>query len=144
MQHPLRTKDAINKIVSAIESAELNTSGEIRVHVESKCTGDSLSRALYIFKKLKMYKTEQRNAILIYVAYDSHKLAIIGDEGINSKVGDSYWGNIKEDMITSFLDDNYVGGVCNAVTKIGDSLKQFFPYKSNDVNEQSNEVSFGD
>jgi len=85
------TKDEQAQIVKAIESAELNTSGEIRVHLESLCSGDPFKRAVYLFNKLKMHKTKDRNGVLIYIAFESKKFAIIGDSGINEKVSDNFW-----------------------------------------------------
>ena len=53
------------QIVEAIEEAELNTSGEIRLHVEASCKADVLDRAVYIFEKLDMHKTELRNGGIV-------------------------------------------------------------------------------
>ena len=57
----MKVKDFIGKqgqeeIVAAIKEAELDTSGEIRVHLESKCPADPLQRAVYIFNYLKILK----------------------------------------------------------------------------------------
>lgn len=137
-------KTGQQRIVDAIKSAELNTSGEIRVHIESKCEADVLGRAVYIFNYLKMYKTEQRNAVLIYVAVESKKFAIIGDAGINQAVPDNFWNSIKEQMGADFAAGRYVEGLCTAIKDAGDSLKKYFPYSSDDINEQSDEISFGE
>ena len=137
-------KDEQARIVRAIEEAELNTSGEIRVHVESKCKGDAVSRAIYVFNYLKMYETAQRNGVLVYVAHESKKLAIIGDVGINNKVPADFWNTIKDDMIAAFSRNCYVEGICEAVKAAGISLKEYFPYQQDDINEQPNEISFGD
>lgn len=132
------------RIVRAIEEAELNTSGEIRVHIESKCKGDAVSRAIYVFNYLKMYETAQRNGVLVYVAHESKKLAIIGDVGINNKVPADFWNKIKDDMVLAFSRNCFVEGICAAVKAAGISLKEYFPYQQDDVNEQPNEISFGD
>lgn len=137
-------KHGQQQIVGAIKEAELNTSGEIRVHLESKCTGDVLSRAVYIFNYLKMYNTAARNGVLIYVAVESKKFAIIGDAGINNAVPDNFWNSIKERMGASFSKGNYVQGLCDAIKESGDSLKKYFPYQSDDINEQPDEISFGE
>lgn len=142
-------KEFINKedqarIVKAIEEAELDTSGEIRVHIESKCKSDAVSRAIYIFNYLKMYETAQRNGVLIYVAYESKKLAIIGDVGINNRVPSDFWNIIKDNMINSFAAGNVVDGICEAIKAAGVSLKEYFPYQDDDINEQPNEISFGE
>lgn len=139
-----RSKETQNIIVSAIEKAELNTSGEIRVHLEKKCSANPLSRAFYVFDHLKMQKTAQQNAILIYVAYESKKMAIIGDEGINKVVDKDYWNNIIAQMGNAFSKGLYAEGIADAVLNVGDALKGHFPYQDDDINEQSNEVSYGD
>lgn len=131
-------------IEQAIKEAELNTSGEIRVHLESKCSGDPLQRAVYIFNYLKMYRTQARNGVLVYVAVGSRKYAIIGDAGINAVVPDNFWDGIKEQMQVNFAAGNYVDGLVQAIRESGVSLKRYFPYQSDDINEQPDEISFGE
>ena len=131
-------------VVQAIKEAELNTSGEIRVHIESKCASDPLQRAVYVFNYLKMYQTQARNGVLIYVAVESRKFAIIGDAGINNAVPDNFWDSIKQGMGEAFSKGNYVGGLSQAIREAGNSLKKYFPYQSDDVNEQPDEISFGE
>lgn len=131
------------QIVKAIKEAELNTSGEIRVHIEAKCPSDPLKRAVYIFNYLKMYNTKARNGVLVYVAVESRKFAIIGDAGINNAVPDNFWDEIKEKMRAAFSAGDYVGGISGAVKEAGNSLKKYFPYQSDDINEQPDEISFG-
>ena len=131
-------------IEQAIKEAELNTSGEIRVHLESKCSGDPLQRAVYIFNYLKMYRTQARNGVLVYVAVGSRKFAIIGDAGINAVVPEDFWDGIKEQMRASFAAGNYVEGLVQAVKEAGVSLKKYFPYQSDDINEQPDKISFGE
>lgn len=131
-------------IEQAIKEAELNTSGEIRVHLESKCSGDPLQRAVYIFNYLKMYRTQARNGVLVYVAVGSRKYAIIGDAGINAVVPDNFWDGIKEQMQQNFAAGNYVDGLVQAIRESGVSLKRYFPYQSDDINEQPDEISFGE
>ena len=145
----MKVKDFIGKegqlqIVQAIKDAELHTSGEIRVHLESKCAGDPLQRAVYIFNYLKMYNTQSRNGVLVYVAVQSRKFAIIGDVGINNAVPDNFWDGIKQRMGEAFSAGNYVEGLSSAIREAGESLKKYFPYQSDDVNEQPDEISFGE
>lgn len=140
----LITKEQQRQIVQAIEEAERNTSGEIRVHIESKCKTDVIGRAIYVFNYLKMYKTAQRNGVLIYIATDSKKLAIIGDMGINERVPEGFWDEIKNKMGATFAAGRFVEGICEAIDAAGHSLKEYFPYLKEDVNEQPDEVSFGE
>ena len=132
------------RIVDAIKEAELNTSGEIRVHIESRCKGNVLDRAAYIFKKLKMHKTAQRNGVLFYLAYKDRKFAILGDAGINSKVPENFWDEIKDRMAAKFKEGKFAEGLSEGIIESGNQLKKHFPYQTDDVNELSDEISFGD
>ena len=131
------------QIEDAIREAEKNTSGEIRVHLESHCKEDVLDRSAYLFKKLEMHKTEQRNGVLFYLAVVDHKFAVIGDAGINSKVYGDFWKEINEIMTTCFKQGEFVGGLSKGILRCGEQLKTYFPYQKNDVNELPDEISFG-
>ena len=131
-------------IVQSIKSAELLTSGEIRVHVEPKCpVDDPYARAVEVFDQLKMYQTRGRNAVLIYLAYDSHKFAIIGDSGINDRVPAGFW-DTERDLLAQHLSRGNAGqGVCQVIMQVGEKLKSYFPHQDDDINEQSDEISIG-
>ncbi len=131
------------KVVSAIVAAEKRTSGEIRVHVEPRCkAGDPYERAVQVFNELKMYETRQRNAVLVYVAYDSHVFAIIGDSGINERVGAGFWNKEKDTLAAYLRQGDPVGGLCEVIGQIGESLSSYFPWQKDDINEQSDEISY--
>jgi len=130
------------KITNAIRSAESNTSGEIRVHIEKHCKGDVLDRAAYIFDKLQMQRTDLRNGVLFYLAYDDRKFAILGDAGINQKVPDNFWEEIKDEMTVEFGEGNFADGLSKGIMKAGDKLKKHFPWQEDDVNELPDEISF--
>lgn len=138
------TRDELNKIVESIEKAELETSGEIRFHMESRCKGDPLKRAIQVFKNLKMHKTELRNGTLIYLATEDKKFAIVGDKGINDKVPENFWEDVKEEMANNFKKKEFETGISRAILKVGEKLKEYFPHQSNDINELSDEVSIGE
>ena len=130
-------------ITKAIEKAEHQTSGEIRVHLESKCNEEVLDRAAWLFKKLKMHETKDRNGVLIYLSINDRKFAIIGDAGINKVVPEGYWNDIKEMMIGHFKKGEFAIGLINGIEKTGEHLKQYFPWQENDVNELPDEISYG-
>lgn len=127
----------------AIENAELDTSGEIRVHIENTVSGDVLDRSAYLFTKLGMDKTARRNGVLIYLAVKNRRFAIIGDAGINQVVPENFWDNIKSQMLLHFREGKFADGLVRAINLAGIQLKKHFPYQKGDVNELSNEISFG-
>lgn len=138
------TKEEKEDITLAIKNAELDTSGEIRVHIDEKCKGDARDKAAYIFEKLKMHKTEQRNGVLFYLALKNRKFAILGDVGINNVVPENFWDNIRDNMLNHFRENHFVDGLVEGIGLAGQQLKKHFPYQTDDVNELSDEISFGD
>ena len=144
----MKPSDFFNKddkalITNAIKNAELNTSGEIRVHIENKCKTDVLDRATYIFEKLAMHKTEKRNGVLFYLAVNNKKFAILGDAGINEVTPENFWENIKETMLSYFKEEEFANGLEKGIKVAGEQLKEHFPYLSDDINELPDEISFG-
>lgn len=137
------TKQEQTDIKTAIKEAELNTSGEIRVHIEKDLKGDPLDRAAYLFERLDMHKTAERNGILFYLAVDSKKFAILGDAGINAKVPENFWDDIKSQMTEHFTKEDFTGGLTAGIVLTGEQLKKHFPYQTDDINELSDEISFG-
>jgi uncharacterized membrane protein len=133
------------RIMEAVARAELNTSGEVRVHIESKCKEATvLDRASQVFAHLDMQKTEARNGVLIYVALDDHKFAIIGDIGINQKVPDNFWESTASAMTSKFKNGEILEGIIVGIDHAGEQLAHYFPYTDDDINELSDEISFGE
>lgn len=138
------TPEQKKRILGAIRNAELDTSGEIRVHIEKVCPGDVLDRAAYVFGKLGIHKTELRNGVLFYLAYQNRKFAFIGDKGINAIVPDDFWDSLKMKAIIHFREGRFTEGLVEAIEATGEKLKQYFPRKQDDVNELPDEISFGE
>ncbi len=131
------------KIKEAVQKAELNTSGEIRVHISKNCSDSALDCATFWFEKLEMHKTEQRNGVLFFLSTKDKKFAIIGDVGINSKVSDDFWNQIKDTILSHFKEQKFEEGLTKGIIMAGKQLKKHFPYQTNDVNELSDDISFG-
>lgn len=131
-----------HRILEAIQHAEKDSSGEIRVHIENRCKGDVMDRAANVFAKLKMHKTKLRNGVLFYLAIDHRKFAILGDAGINAKTGSDFWDAIKSEMANSFKVGQFTDGLVEGILKAGEQLKVHFPYQQDDVNELPDDISF--
>jgi uncharacterized membrane protein len=129
-------------ILQAIGEAEKETSGEIRVHIESACSEDVLDRAAWLFRKLGMSKTDERNGVLFYLAVSDRKFAVIGDAGINSKVPEGFWDCIKELLAREFREGRFTEGLSEGIRLAGKQLKSHFPRKATDRNELTDEISF--
>ncbi|QEC65808.1 TPM domain-containing protein [Panacibacter ginsenosidivorans] len=133
------------KILAAINEAERNTSGEVRVYIESRCSYvDPIDRAMEIFYSLKMDATELHNGVLVYVAMKDRQLAIFADEGIYKKASAAFWKEEVSKMLSQFNKENYADGIATVVKEIGELLHANFPYDADtDKNELPDDIVFG-
>ncbi len=137
------TKEEEQEIVQAIVTAEKNTSGEIRVHIEETSEKPPIERAKEVFSTLEMHKTEARNGVLFYIGVANKGFAILGDEGINNVVEADFWDCTKDLVLGHFKNKEFKKGLVEGVLRAGEKLKHYFPYQSDDTNELSNEISKG-
>jgi uncharacterized membrane protein len=138
------TKTEEKHILSAIKEAELASSGEVRVFVESHCKGNIEARTIDIFKQLKMHKTRERNAVLIYVAIKDRRFTIFGDEGIHQKMGFQFWNAEAATLKSFFVENKIIDGLSATIISIGQILKEHFPYSTDDKNELPDTIVYGD
>ncbi|MBB4078945.1 putative membrane protein [Lewinella aquimaris] len=130
------------QIIAAIRAAELATSGEIRVHVEVGARKPALEVATRIFQELEMENTQDRNAVLILLAVDRREFAILGDVGINKVVPEDFWATERDLMQQHFKRGEFATGIELVIQQIGEKLKTYFPYQTDDVNELPDEISY--
>jgi len=128
-------------IVAAIKAAEATTSAEIRVFVSRKKTEDALKQAKAEFHRLGMEKTADRNGILLFIAPESQKFAVIGDTGIHAKCGQSFWEDVTAAISAEFRKGAFTQGIILGIRKTGELLRQHFPRKDDDKNELTDEVA---
>ena len=131
------------QIIASIKSAEKNTSGEIRVHIENTTEKSPLERAKEVFLLLNMDETELQNGVLFYVAVDCKQFAIYGDRGIYHQTKQDFWDAEKELVVNHFSKKQNAEGLISAIEKVGEKLQKLFPFTSDDVNELPNEISKG-
>lgn len=137
------TKEDEQRIIAAIEEAERQTSGEIRVHLERNYEGSITAAASRTFHKLKMDRTELRNGVLIFIVPPKHEFAIYGDQGINQKVPQNFWEAVRDIMQENFRHGKFAEGVCQGIQLAGEKLREHFPWEKGDKNELSDEISYG-
>lgn len=137
------TPEELGRVRDAVRAAEKRTSGEIRVHLDVAIMEDVLDHAAFVFDDLGMAKTKDRNGVLIYVSVPGRKVAVIGDEAIHAKLGDNYWHGVLELILDQFKQDRFCEGLCAGVERLGEQLREHFPFQRDDLNELSDDVSFG-
>ena len=131
------------RIVAALKKAELQTTGEIRVHIENRCAGNVLDRGAWVFKKLRMHHTKERNGVLFFVALTDRKFAVLGDTAINRRIPSTFWNDMKLTMEKYFIAGNITEGITEGIRMAGEQMKTHFPRQAGDINELPDEISFG-
>lgn len=133
------------RVEIAIRAAEKVTSGEIRVFAERNCSYvDAVDRARELFQQMEMYRTAQRNGVLIYWAVRDRQVAIFADEGIHQRVGEAYWHDRVQQMMIHFRSDDPATALEACVRAVGESLSKYFPYDpGSDRNELSDSMMIG-
>lgn len=132
-------------IVDAIKTAESQTSGEVRLFVESRCKYvNALDRAVEVFERLEMYQTAARNGVLVYLAMRDRQFAVFGDKGIDEKVGSDFWKQEIRHIKAHFEGQNFATGIQQMILAIGAALKTAFPYdRQTDINELPDDIVYG-
>jgi uncharacterized membrane protein len=145
----MRTREFLSKlehdrIVQTIREAESKTSGEIRVFIQrGELKSDPLAAAQKKFRQLRMDKTRQRNAVLIFVVPRTHKFAVVGDKAIHEKCGDEFWRRIVDGMRTHFQNEDFSDALVEAIKEIGSVLASHFPKTLENANELPDDVIEG-
>jgi uncharacterized membrane protein len=127
-------------IEAAIGKAERATSAELKLIVRGQRRGDIRQTAAELFREHHLDQTRQRNAVLILLVLAKREFLIYGDEGIHEKVGQSFWDDVREVMGAHFVRDDFGGGLQAGIERIGEKLKQYFPWTQEDINEIDNGI----
>lgn len=135
------SKEEEQEVVEAIQKAEKNTSGEIRVHIEKSSNGEIWDRAMEVFHLLKMDNTKENNGVLIYVAIEDRSFIIYGGKGINDIVPKDFWECTKDAIVKEFKKGDFKQGLINGIQNAGEQLQKHFPWSSDDKNELSDKIS---
>ena len=131
------------QIVEAIRRAETSSSGEIRVYVSDEAVDDPVAAAQVQFQRIGMHATAERNGVLIFVAPRSRNFAIVGDDGVHARCGQSFWTDVAAAMARHFALDHPTEAIVLGIRKAGELLSSHFPCRPGDRNELPNEVIRG-
>jgi uncharacterized membrane protein len=140
VNHFLTAKEE-REVIEAIRTAEKNTSGEIRVHIENTAPINPFERAMEVFHLLKMDTTLLRNGVLIYLAIKDKAFVIYGDKGINDVVPPHFWDSTRDVMAGYFKQGHFKQGLMEGILKAGAQLQQHFPWHTGNTNELKDDIS---
>ena len=132
-------------IEQAIAASEATHAGEIRFAIEAALEIGPLlqgqtarSRAIDVFSQLRIWDTEHRNGVLIYLLLADRDVEIVADRGIARKVDAEAWELICREMERAFAQQDYEGGVLNGIKAVGRHLSHCYPPAGSAANEVEN------
>jgi uncharacterized membrane protein len=131
-----------NEIASTMLNADFKTSGEIRVRFERKAGRDPLAAARNAFLKLGMRENPSQNGVLFYISVFDRKFAVLGDEGINSKVGQQFWDIVRDAVITKLKEKQFAIGLIGGINMVAEKLAEFYPDEKIDLKENPDAITF--
>lgn len=139
LRFPLRS---MQSIAAAIRDSEKLHMGELRFVVEAGLEWQDLfsgihsrERALQVFSQLRVWDTEHNSGVLIYLLLANHKVEIVADRGINSRVNQAEWISICQDMESKFRAGEFESGVLQGVAAVSRLLQQHFPAQTHNPND---------
>ncbi|NRS91387.1 putative membrane protein [Chryseobacterium sp. 16F] len=136
------TNIEMDSLVETIKTAENNSTGEIRIHIDSNTDDRNAEVAFEVFKTLCKDKTAEKNAVLFHVNFEQKYLTIIGDEGISRCVDQKFWDVMHDYITAEFAKGNFYKALKSSVLKTGIELKNHFPITGENPNELPDEITF--
>jgi uncharacterized membrane protein len=128
---PQTTLDAIER---AITDSERTHAGEICFAVEGALQGVALygnqpprERAIEVFSVQRLWDTEHRSGVLIYVLLADHAVEIVADRGAHARIDAQEWESICHEMELAFGRGEYRGGALHGIQAVTALLVRHFP-----------------
>jgi uncharacterized membrane protein len=142
-----RFSDAVDAAIeSAIRAAEKGTSGEIRFAIETALDIAELwagltprERAMQVFSQLRVWDTELRNGVLIYVLGADRDVEIVADRAAAAKIPAAEWEAVCRLIEGHFRAGRFEAGAVAGVAAVGGLLELHFPAVPGDRNELPNQ-----
>jgi uncharacterized membrane protein len=139
----LRSIDS-ERVKTAIEMAERQTSGEIVVSVAPYFWGNVNKAARRTFARMGVTQTAARNGVLFFIVPSRRLFVVLGDQGIHEKVGQEFWELVAGHLTEHFRLGEFTEGLVQAIEEVGHQLANYFPYdRSIDKNELGDDIDFG-
>jgi len=133
-------------IEAAIRAAEARTSGEIRFVIETALDPVAAGRghaprerALEVFSQFRVWDTELRNGVLIYVLVADRDVEILADRGAAAVIPPAGWEAAARRMEEEFRAGRYREGAIAGVEAVGELLERHFPARAVNRDELPNQ-----
>ncbi len=115
--------------------------GFARVFVfERRATEMAEEQALQEFQALELHRTEAATGVLIFVSLFERRVVVLGDHGIDAKVGVAHWKATNEAVLAGIARGSLRDGLVEGIRRAGDVLAEHFPHHDGGKNELPDRV----
>jgi uncharacterized membrane protein len=136
---------SLARIASAVQSAETDHSGEIRIALEGDLDFMALvrgqtprERAITVFSELRVWDTARNNGVLVYVLLADRDVEIVADRGFVSRVDPSDWERVCHVLEKEFAAGRWEDGLMKCIEAVSEIIAAHFPYEEGDRDELAN------
>jgi uncharacterized membrane protein len=130
------------RVTEEIRRFEARSSGEIVVHLCGRSrTGAIMRDAAETFSRLGLARTQERNAVLFFIAVRDHRFAVLGDRGIDEAVPPGFWDEVVGGVQRHFGEGRFADGLVAGIDLAGEALARYFPPRPDDRNELPDAIS---
>lgn len=116
----------------------------VRTLVPEMCLTEQVERkAREAFFDHELFATRERTGVLILISELEHRVAILGDTGIDKRLHASGWHAHVQRMVGAIREGRAADGLCDVIGSIGHVLAEHLPARAGDTDELSNRVRIG-
>jgi putative membrane protein len=102
---------------------------------EDRATAVAQEQAFQEFYANDLHKTEAATGVLLFVSLFEHRVIILADEGIDSKVDAEFWADSDELILDGIRKGSLKEGLIAGIRQAGERLALDFPWTEGDRNE---------
>ncbi len=93
------------------------------------------ARAYQVFAQRGVHKTRQRTGLLILIAETEHQVVILGDQGIDTTVGQGGWSKHVEAIVNGIREGALAHALVRVIDDLGALIAKHHPRRPDDTNE---------
>ncbi|ARU03696.1 hypothetical protein CCO03_02435 [Comamonas serinivorans] len=132
--HRLFPPEALQRITQAVAASEQSHTAQLRICIEASLPTSYVwrrltarDRALTLFGKFRLWDTDQRNGVLLYVLLVEHAIEIVADRGVVAHLSQDELDGVAQGLTRAFRAGQFEQGMADAIAGLTQLLRQAFP-----------------
>ena len=102
---------------------------------EARATAVAQEQAFQEFYANRLHRTAAATGVLIFVSLLEHRVILLADEGIDSRVDAEFWADTDDMILDGIRRGSLRDGLIAGIRRAGERLAEQFPWQEGDRNE---------